>query len=74
MVAMILETSREVVKALGGPEAVSVLCGVDYRTASGWQSRFGAFPPRFFVAMKAALRERGLDAPDSLWKMVEKAS
>ncbi len=68
-----LKTVREVIEVLGGLQAVADLCGVNYRTVSGWQARFEAFPPKFYVVMTAALAGRGLSAMPALWGMAGEA-
>ena len=68
---MVIRTVREVIEALGGLAAVARLTGVETGTVSAWQARLGYFPARTYVAMTAALAERGCSAPLALWKMVE---
>lgn len=64
-------TTAEVVKALGGVQAVADLTKRGYSAACNWNG-FKTFPANTYVVMKAALQERGLDAPDSLWGMTLK--
>lgn len=63
----LLKTS-EVVDALGGYLAVAELTGSKPKAASNWR-RFETFPSNTYVAMIAALREKGKTAPTSLWGM-----
>lgn len=66
-----LETTKQVIDALGGNAAVRELTGL--RTAQAvWEYvNRGNFPPKTFVVMQEALRDRGFSAPASLWQMLE---
>jgi hypothetical protein len=69
MVTDELHTVSAVVDALGGTGAVAVLTRSKWTSAvSNWR-RDNAFPPKTYATIKAALKARGLDAPDALWKM-----
>jgi hypothetical protein len=63
----IFKTS-EVVDILGGYLAVAELTGAKPKAASNWR-RFETFPSNTYVAMIAALNEKGKTAPASLWGM-----
>jgi secreted protein with Ig-like and vWFA domain len=66
---MELRTTREVVDALGGIQAVADLTGRNYDAASNWP-RFKTFPADTYLVMTRALTEQGKTAPASLWRMV----
>lgn len=63
-----LNTTAEVMEALGGTAAVAELTGRQVSAASNWL-KFPTFPSNTYVAMKAALTLKGKTAPDSLWSM-----
>ena len=65
-----LTTTEQVIYALGGTRAVADMTGRKYNAAHNWLG-FDHFPPNTFLLMQAALEERGLTAPASLWKMME---
>ncbi len=67
-----LRTTAEVMKALGGVDAVCALTGSRYKNTWGW-SRASTFPSHYFLVMYFALHKKGLAAPPSLWGMVEPA-
>ena len=67
-----LETTKEVIDALGGTSAVAKITGRTYNAAHNWRS-FEKFPANTFVVMSRALRAKGLSAPAELWGMVEVA-
>lgn len=64
------ETTRQVIEALGGIDATARLTKRSYNAASNWLG-FGRFPSNTYIAMTAALSDRGKSAPASLWGMVE---
>ena len=64
-----LTTTREVIKALGGVEAVANLTDRQYNAASNWNG-FKTFPPDTYVVMIEALLRNDHWAPPSLWRMV----
>ena len=68
-----LATTSEVILALGGVKAVAELTGRTYDAAWNW-NKFETFPSDTYLVMTGALRERGIEAPPSLWRMVEAAS
>jgi hypothetical protein len=67
-----LETTDEVMKALGGPAKVSALTGARYKTVWPWGDG-KTFPSRYFVVMTWALKKKRLTAPPSLWGQVTTA-
>jgi hypothetical protein len=67
-----LETTADVMTALGGPAAVSELTGARYKTVWPW-SDAATFPSRYFVVMTWALKKKRLSAPPSLWGQVTNA-
>lgn len=70
---MELTSTAEIIDVLGGVAAVAKLTDTTYKAAHNWKS-FDRFPPRTYVAITDALRERGLSAPASLWGMVPNAA
>lgn len=69
MVMRTLNSTEDVIEALGGNQAVAA---ITRRNKDGvvwnWKDR-KTFPANTYVVLKAALKERGLSAPDSLWGM-----
>ena len=65
-----LETTAEVMEALGGINAVAEITGQKYKAAANWKA-FEAFPSRTYLVMTQELARKGLRAPASLWRMVE---
>lgn len=64
-----LQTAADVVEALGGDDAVSKnLFATEPRAVANWRLG-GKFPAHTFIAIKALLKRRRLEAPDSLWTM-----
>lgn len=68
MTARELQTTAEVIQALGGYRAIAKITGRKDGAASNW-GRFETFPANTYVAIRTALAERGLSAPDRLWGM-----
>lgn len=64
----ILETTEQVIEALGGNPSVAELTLSKTNAVSNWR-KFKTFPSNTYVAITHALRERGMTAPDSLWGM-----
>jgi hypothetical protein len=64
-----LETTGEVMDALGGVGAVSALTGARYKTVWPWADG-KTFPSRYFLVMTWALKRKRLTAPPSLWGQV----
>jgi hypothetical protein len=67
-----LETTVQVLRALGGDRAVSVLTGADYKNVETWK-RSKTFPARYFLVMFLALRNSGHSASPSLWRQIDPA-
>ena len=67
-----LHTVEQIIAALGGQRAVRSLLGgnLKYNVVWNWCER-KAFPPNTYKALKAALNAQGIDAPASLWGMLE---
>ena len=65
---MRLETTKEVIDAIGGTSAAAKLTGRSYNAAHNWR-KFSTFPANTYLTMTAALDERGHTAPPSLWGM-----
>jgi hypothetical protein len=61
-----LETTSDVIKALGGRGAVAELFGVGATAVDHWEN--GKFPAHTYLDMVAELAKRGHEAPPSLWK------
>lgn len=70
---MELTSTVEIIDVLGGVAAVAQLTNTTYKAAHNWKS-FGHFPPRTYVTITDALRDRGISAPPSLWGMVPNAA
>lgn len=63
-----LETTSQVMDALGGNGAVEVLTSSKPSAVSNWRG-FSTFPSNTYVAMIGALHAIGKTAPASLWGM-----
>jgi hypothetical protein len=62
----VLNTTSEVIEALGGIQAVRELTGRKYTAAHNWL-RAKQFPSNTYRKMTSALQDKGLSAPPSLW-------
>lgn len=60
----------EVIRALGGPTAVGRIVGRSPQSVVNWRAA-KTFPPDTYLAISSALKEKGYDAPPSLWRMLE---
>ena len=67
-----LQSTSEVIDALGGLTAVAALTGAAYKLVSGWRNA-RRFPSRYFLVMTWALKKKRLVAPPSLWGQVTTA-
>ena len=68
-----LETTGEVLEALGGFYAVAALTKQrEWKNVEGWR-RLKTFPARYYVVMTWALKRKGFSAPPSLWGQVTTA-
>lgn len=65
-----LHTAADVFRALGGIKDVATIAGASYSAASNWKAA-NRFPSKTFLSISSALHRKGLDAPASLWGMVE---
>lgn len=63
-----LETTVEIIDALGGNGAVEALTASKPSTVSNWR-KFGTFPSNTYVVITGALAGIGKTAPDTLWGM-----
>jgi hypothetical protein len=63
-----LKTTSEVIDALGGTAKTSNLMGVSMQAVSNWRGMM-QFPSHTYLPLMALLRERGIEVPDSLWRM-----
>jgi hypothetical protein len=68
MILEILETTGDVMDALGGNSAVETITSSKPSAVSNWRSS-NSFPANTYVVMTDALRAIGKSAPDSLWGM-----
>ncbi len=68
-----LETTVDVIEAIGGTSAAAALTGRTYNAAHNWRG-FKTFPANTYVTMTRALAEKGKTAPASLWGMTEPAA
>ncbi len=72
---MQLNSTGEVIDALGGTAALAKLLSVGpdeivkMQVVTNWRS-MEQFPAHTYVAIKAALKAAGHEAPDSLWRML----
>lgn len=64
----ILETTEEVIKALGGNGPVAEITSSKPNAVSNWRG-FKTFPANTYVSMTSALEAIGKTAPASLWGM-----
>ena len=67
---MELNTTKEVMQALGGTHAVKDLTGRSYSAAHNWWTK-PKFPANTYKTMTDALAEKGLSAPDQLWSQAK---
>lgn len=71
--AEILETTAQVIDAVGGPAEAAKITGRKYSAAWNW-TKAEAFPANTYLVLQSALEARGLHAPASLWRMDEPAT
>lgn len=64
----ILETTEQVIEALGGNGPVAEITLSKPNAVSNWRG-FKTFPSNTFIVMTVALRLIGKTAPPSLWGM-----
>ena len=63
-----LETTSQVIDALGGNGPVAELTASKPNAVSNWRG-FETFPPNTYVVMTKALAAIGKTAPTKLWRM-----
>ena len=63
-----IETTAEVIEALGGNRSVAELTSSTNKAVSNWRG-FKTFPSNTYLALIEALHARGKTAPASLWGM-----
>lgn len=63
-----LQTTTDVIEALGGDDIVRALTNCSPQTLWNWKN-YGQFPAKKFVVMTAALAMKGRVASASLWGM-----
>jgi hypothetical protein len=68
-----LTSTEEIIRELGGPAKVARIVGVSPQAVCNWNA-LGKLQPYSYVALTEALKEKGLTAPASLWRMREPAS
>lgn len=66
----VLETTAQVIEAVGGPAKAAEITGRKYSAAWNW-TKADTFPPNTYLLLTAALGEKGFTAPASLWRMPE---
>lgn len=60
-------TASELIDALGGNRAVAEIAGVLSSAVSNWR-KFGRIPPRLFITIRDAARDRGVEVPENLFE------
>jgi len=68
----VLQTTAEVIEAVGGPAKAAEITDRNYKAVWNW-TKSEAFPPNTYLLLNAALREKGFTAPPRLWRMEEPA-
>jgi hypothetical protein len=63
-----LQTTVDVIEALGGDDAIKAMTDCSPQTLWNWKN-YGQFPSKTFVMMTAALAMKGKVAPARLWGM-----
>lgn len=67
-----LSTASEVIDALGGTSATARLTKRKLQSVSNWRAE-GRLPANTFLQIGAELKQRGFDAPPSVWGIAEAA-
>ncbi|RWL14856.1 MAG: hypothetical protein EOR57_31415 [Mesorhizobium sp.] len=70
----ILTTPKEVIDELGGYNEVAAMVGLKYTAVFEWGRDGKRIPPKFYKLMTDELRQRGKQAPPSVWGMVEESA
>lgn len=65
-----LQTAREIIEELGGPTAVGRIVGRSVQSIVNWRAK-NRLPPDTFLLLSAALQEKQISAPPSLWGIKE---
>jgi hypothetical protein len=65
-----LSTVSDVIDAFGSFTKVAAASGLTVRSVETAKYR-GYFPPKSYVALRAALERLGHRAPDTLWRMAQ---
>ncbi len=68
----VLSTASEIIDALDGPTATGRLVGRSAQSAVNWRAA-NRLPADTYLILQTELRERGFEAPASLWNMLEAA-
>jgi len=63
-----LRTASTIIDVLGGNQSVAEITASKATAVANWRYS-NDFPSNTYVALQAALAERGYTAPDALWKM-----
>lgn len=69
----LLQSTEDVVLALGGTGEVARMMGVRPQVVTNWRA-MEKFPAHTYLALKDALDKKGRDAPDELWRMKSRAA
>ncbi len=64
-----LQTTSEVIEALGGPTAIGLITGRSTQAAWNWKQT-GRLPADTYLVISKALELKDLAAPIALWGMV----
>lgn len=62
-----LHTADQIIRALGGLDAVVEMTGTNKKQAWNWSGRAKVFPSAYYVMMQRELQRRGYKADPSLW-------
>lgn len=73
MMTKVLETTAQVISAVGGPAKAAEITGRKYSAAWNW-TKADYFPANTYLSLNAAIGEKGFTAPASLWRMSEPES
>ena len=68
---MLLKTQEEVVRRLGGVNAVGRMFGYSHSAVSNWVYRDGHFPANTFPVIRDACAELGHQVDERLWDWVK---
>jgi hypothetical protein len=65
-----VETVADAIAKLGGPTATGKLVGRSAQSVVNWRAA-NKFPGDTYLILSAALEDRGLRAPPSMWGLIE---